>query len=251
MSRVNSNKSTANTPGETMARTPSTGTGDKRPNGVTSGKPDDNEMRTKEARMRELATRLKHEADLLFRGAAPNSQDSRPRSSSDDRPSRDPKLGMILGVESCLTYMQCFQAQDRRSIRRDIKPDGKNWHALLQIASFYCHAAREQREAQHGRPAFALLLILQWVASDEAVRCNLPLNPGPNPFKASCQARNQWLREIRDAYAHVGNPRLRVEFSPWSTMDDITETMIGVMKRWCAEEGVSWRPTLTPRDYGR
>ncbi|OAQ99053.1 hypothetical protein LLEC1_02484 [Akanthomyces lecanii] len=251
MSRVNSNKSTANTPGETMTRTPSTGTGDKRSNGVASGKPDDNELRTKEGRMRELATRLKHEADILLRRAPTNSQDSRPRSSSDDRASRDPKLGMILGVESILTYMQCFQVQDTRAMRRDIKPDGKNWHALLQIALFYCHAAQLQQKSQHGRPAFALLLILQLVVADEVLRCNLPLQSVPDPFRAACQQRNQLLREIRDAYAHVDNSRLRVDFSPWSSMDDITETVVGVMKRWCAEEGVSWRPTLTPHDYGR
>ncbi|KAJ3475550.1 hypothetical protein NLG97_g9419 [Lecanicillium saksenae] len=63
--------------------------------------------------------------------------------------------------------------------------------------------------------------------------------------------RNRALGQIRDAYAHIENPRLRADTSPWSTLDDITEATLRVMKRWSAEEDVNWTPELSPRDYGR
>lgn len=256
MSRVNSNNSTAHTPGEPMRRTPSaTGAGEKRPNGVASVKLDENDLRTKEARVRELGTRLKHRADAAFgivrlSSGASNTKDSRPRSASDDRSSRDPKLGMILGVESILSFMQVFHAHDTRVTRRGEKPDGKNWSDLLAVARAFCTMAHQQGAQRH-RPAFALLLILQVVVSDEVTKCSIASDPGPDPLKAAFQTRSQLLRQIREIYAPVDNYRLRAEFSPWSTLDDVTDTIVRVMKRWCAEEDVNWSPELAPRDYGR
>ncbi|TQV97630.1 hypothetical protein V2A60_006627 [Cordyceps javanica] len=258
MSRVNSNNSTAHTPGESMRRTPSsTGTSDKRPNGIPTGKSDlssESVLREKEARLRTLGRGLKHAADSAFhkgrRSPSASNKHSQSRSASDEYTSPSTKLGSMLAIESILCFMQTFQALDAITVKNGKKPDGKQWHTLFPLADFFLG---ELHRPGRNRPAYALLLLLQVFAADEVIKCNAALDLGPETAKAVIhheQLRGRALAQVRESYAHV-DPHLRADLSPWSTLDDLTETALRVMKRWCTEEDVVWTPELTPRDYGR
>lgn len=248
-----------------MNRTPSfTGTADKRPNGVVApGKLDANGLREKESHMRKVGTRLKHSADNALKGrrspSAANSKDgsgSRPRSASDDHGAAtapNPKLGYLLGIESILCFMQGFQAQTTLRTMHGKRPDVTGWLSLFPLSD-YILSELQRHESRRNRAPCALLLLLQVFAADEVIRCNLAHEPGPGPAIEVVKyerLRQRALAQIRDAHAHIDNPRLRADAAPWSTLDDVTEATLRVMRRWCAEEDLHWSPELSPRDYGR
>lgn len=63
--------------------------------------------------------------------------------------------------------------------------------------------------------------------------------------------RSQSLLRIRDTAANIDNPRLRAEVSAWATLDEVTETALQIMRRWCRDENVDWTTEIGPRDYGK
>ncbi|KAM3458003.1 hypothetical protein MY3296_000653 [Beauveria thailandica] len=255
MSRVNSNTATAHTPGESMRRTPSsTGTGDKRTNGVAPAKLGINELREKEERLRVTGKRLKHEAERAFKArhsAMANSKDSQPRIASDGHTTSPVKVGFMRALESILCFMHAFQAQDLRNIEAGRKIDIQGWTSLFPLIDYYL---LELQPPHSARPALALLLMLQIFATDHILTSILAQPPRPDLNKAIIEherVRNRALGQIREAYALIDNPRLRADISSWWSLDDVTETTLRVMRRWCAEEDVPWTSELTPRDYGR
>ncbi|ATY67027.1 hypothetical protein A9K55_000632 [Cordyceps militaris] len=259
MSRVNSSNSAAHTPGESMRRTPSAATtGDKQPNGIASGKTELTVLQEKEARMRKMGIALKHAADsALFKGrrspSASNSKSSQPRAASNE--SVDPQstqIGLVLGLECMLCFMQAFQTQDAIRSMLNKPPDGKAWPSLIPVASFFL---REPNWPKHNQAAHGLLLLLLSFVADGAIRSDVALEPGPETARALFeheQLRTGTLLQLRDVYTLVDQPRLRAtEITPWATIDDVTHTALRIMKRWCAGQGISWTTGLTPGDYGR
>lgn len=206
--------------------------------------------------MRKVGTQLKHSADNALKGrrspsAASHPKDNRPRSSSHDQ--SNPKLGSMLGIESILCFMHGFHAQSTLRGMYGKKPDPSGWLSLFPLSDYILGEIQRQ-ESKRNRPAYALLLLLQVFAADEVIRCNLAQDPGPGPAMEVVKyerLRSRALGQIREANAQIENPKLRADATPWSTLDDITDTTLRVMRRWCHEEDVNWSPELNPRDYGR
>lgn len=239
-----------------MRRTPSlTGTSDKRPNGVPPSKQDPKSLQEKESHMRKVGTQLKHGADNALKGrrspSSSNAKDSRPHSSKGEQSNL--KMGCMLGIESILCFMQAFQASGALRALHGRKPDAVGWQSLFPLSD-YILSELQRTEPRRNRPLHALLLLLQVYAADEVIRCNLALEPGSQQAAEVVKyerLRSRALAQIRDLHNSIDDARLRPNTTAWATLDDITETALRVMRRWCHEEEVDWTTEMSPRDYGR
>lgn len=255
MSRGNSHNSIAQTPGDTINVTPSAANQE-------SSKPDAKTLREKEVRLIELGRRLKHHADLAINGhRSPGSSHAnthRPRSSSNNSEQPNPKLGYILSLESTIAFMQGFQAQNQQRSLHSKKLDPGGWASLFPFLDYLQKELQRHLPSRRYSPPYALLLLLQATAVDELMKCYLSLDDASAGQLISAadlvkyeRKRSQSLLRIRDTAANIDNPRLRAEVSAWATLDEVTETALQIMRRWCRDENVDWTTEIGPRDYGK
>lgn len=263
MSRGNSSNSVAQTPGDNVNATPSTAGHEP-----SSQKPDAKTLRDKEMRMIELGRRLKHDADLAINGRrssgssktnndASGSNASRPRAGSNgEQPNR--KLGYILSLESTMAFMQGFQAQNQQRGLHAKKLDPAGWASLFPFIDYLQKELQRHLPSRRYAPPYALLLLLQATAVDELIRCYLSLDDASAAQLISAadliryeRKRSTSLLRVRDAAASIENPRLRAEVPAGASLDEVTETALRVMRRWCSEEDVTWTTEIGPRDYGK
>ncbi len=258
MSRVNSNNSVALTPGDNVNATPSTAGHE------SSHKPDAKTLREKEMRLIELGRRLKHDADLAINGRrSPGSSSSskandasnanRPRSASNsEQPNR--KLGYILSLESTMAFMQGFQAQNQQRSLHAKKLDPGGWASLFPFIEYLQKELQRHLPSRRYAPPYALLLLLQAAAVDELIKCYLSLDDASAGQLISAtdlikyeRKRSTSLLRIRDTAANIENPRLRAEVPAGASLDEVTETALRIMRRWCSEEDVAWTTEIGPR----
>lgn len=246
-----------------MNRTPSlTGSSDKRPNGAPPAKLDADGLLEKEGRMRKVGIRLKHGADNAIQGPQKDKDKDkdnvkdrgreREKEKDDDSPPLNPKLGIMLGIESMLCFMHSFHAGSTLRLMHGKKTHDIGWSSLYPLSEFILKALRG-RPPQF-LPPHALVLLLQVFTADEIIKSKLAEEPSSSTAMEVCKyetKRGRTLTLIREITAGIENPRLRADMTPWSTLDEVTDMTLRVMRRWCNEENVDWSPVLSPRDYGR
>lgn len=259
MSRVSSSNSLAQTPGEAVNATPlASGPGplDRRTNGHDASKVDRQErperpearaMREKEMRFSTLGRRLKHDADLAMKGR-------RSPHAANGKSGRDPspKLGYVVSLESILAFMMGFQAQNMHRWMCNKKSDPTGWASLFPFLEFLQKEIR-RHEARRFQPLFALLLLLHATAIDELIKCYTALENPAAHISLPDLLRHERLRtrawpQIREVNASIENVALRLDLSPWATLDEITLAVLRILRRWCAEENVDWAPDPALRE---
>lgn len=237
MSRVSSTNSQAhaNTPGMGSQVTPSASSSDRN----ADDQAEVIVLKEREGRYSSLGKRLKHDGDEVMRshhGSGATNGNVRPSESSI-------KLAHVLGLESFIAFMASFQTQNkhRQLVMKPSNPMG--WVSMF--------ALMEQRrtEMRSFPPLYALLLLLHAVALEEAVKCYWTFGDPSSQVSVRDiakyeRSRMKALSLLRETLASIDGPGLRLDVQPWSTVDEISEACLRVMRRYCADEKVDWRPEV-------
>ncbi|KAK5997098.1 hypothetical protein PT974_02450 [Cladobotryum mycophilum] len=244
MSRVSSSNSLAQTPGEMINATPSASTAvDRRPNGQDTLKPEQGAaiLRDKEQKFNVLGRKLKHDADMMMKGGrrSPNAN-GRSREAN-------PRLGFVLSVESLLAFMGGFHAQNLFRSMCNKKCDPTGWASLFPFIDFLQKEIRRQEPSRRYLPLYSLLLLLHGAAIDELIKCYLTLENPSAAVRLEDILKYERMRmkvwpQIRDTNDMIDKPDLRIDVTPWATLDEITSSSIRILRRWCANEEVVWSP---------
>lgn len=247
MSRVNSNSSVAQTPGDSAAHHPTpSGMNDKRTNGQDANTA--NILKEREDRMSKLGRRLKHDADVAFRGQqTPNSGRSAEAS---------PEKGYLLGLESILAFMLGFQALGQLRTMSKKPNDPSAWKSLLPYMEYLKREiGRNQPNRSKYLPLWAMLALFHAMATEEGVKCYLTLEKN-TPFPTSDLIQLEKLRSrawtsVKEENAGIDDNRYKADVHPWTTLDEVAASAIRVLRRWAADEDLEWSPEITSRDYTR
>lgn len=254
MSRVSSANSLAQTPNDMVTSTPSASTSaDRRPNGSSDGpekseRPEAKHLREKEARLRSVGTKLKHEADLTMkkaRGDGSASLKGRPEESK-------VKLGYVLSLESIIAFVMGFHAHNLNRAMHNKRGDPTGWGSMFPLMEFLQNEMRRV-DVSNWQPLYAMLLLLQVVSLDEMIKCyvhsDVPLPQGNmDALVKHERKRYKMWPHIHEVNASIRNPNLRVDVKPWATIDDITDACLRLLRRWCSEEKIDWTPEQTLKD---
>lgn len=258
MSRVNSNTSIAHTPGDSFQATPTSGSVsmDRRANGSTSQDPSKaaKSMLDKEGRLGQLGRRLKHEADVALGSKARS-----PSSASSAGGPSSIKLGYVVALESLLAFMLSFQAKNLYRGMCNKKHDPGSWLSMLPLLSFFQdnimrRPAADSLSRQGIAPLQALILLLHALSVEEIVKCFANVGPDAVSLQELLKherSRSRLWTQLREANATIESDRLRADIHPWTTLDEVADSVIKILRRWCADEEVNWVPEIGPRDYGR
>ena len=245
MSRVSSANSLAQTPTD---QTPSVGgSGDKRPNGAEP-RPEARTAREKEERLKGVGRKLKHEGEQALkqhRGESSVNLRGKPGE-------RGAKLGFALSIESIVSFMMGFHAQNTHRNMHNKIGDPNAWSSMFPLMGFLQNEMR-RIEVTGVQPLVAMLLMLHAVAVDEMMRCYVAFDPPGQHIAVDALTKHERKRyrlwaQVHDANALIAESSLRVDVRPWSSLDDVTDAALRVLRRWCADEKVDWTPEPTLRD---
>lgn len=211
-------------------------------------------MRDREARLGQLGRRLKHDADVAL-GSKPRSPSS---ASSAGGPSSI-KLGYVVAVESLLAFMLSFQAKNLHRGMCNKKHDPGSWLSMLPLLSFFQdhimrRPAPDSLSRQGIAPLQALILLLHALSVEEIVKCFASVGPDAVSLQEVLKherSRSRLWTQLREANAAIETDRLRADIHPWTTLDEVADSVVKILRRWCADEEVNWVPEIGPRDYGR
>ncbi|KAG5946058.1 hypothetical protein E4U53_006647 [Claviceps sorghi] len=260
MSRVSSTNSVAQTPTGLASSTPlasvsmsaSTST-DRRPNGHEKGagkgeKLDAKLLREKEATLMAVGKKLKHEADPILRKYR---AESFPivRDGADEYKI---KLAYVLSLESIIAFLLAFHAQNTYRAMYNKVGDIQGWNTMFPLMDCLLTVFR-QGDVSNQQPLYAMLLLFYGVSIEEIIKCHIQYeNPGsPMTWEKLAQQERRKYRmwvQVHQANAAVQNPKIRVDVHPWSTLDDIADASLRVLRLWCAEENIDWAPDQVIRD---
>lgn len=208
-------------------------------------------LQEKEARLNGLGRRLKHEADIALgtKSGSPSSKSSA-------------KQGYVLAVESALAFMLNFQVQNLQRGLNNKKHDPAGWLSMLPLLSFFQDhigrrvASGDSAHRSQFAPLQALFLLLHGLSIEEIVKCHAAA--GPDSAGVSLQdvlklerSRSRLWSQLRDANATISSDRFRADIHPWTTLDEVAESVVRVLRRWSADEDVDWQPQLGQRDFGK
>ncbi|KAL6860279.1 hypothetical protein ACO1O0_004306 [Amphichorda felina] len=255
MSRVSSNNSMAHTPGEAMGATPSVpGFSDRA--GHDRGPP----SKTAEARvkalkeredlLRNLGRKLKHKGDLALKGRGDSSAVTNGNTRQGE-PSV--KAGYALIIESVAAFMMGFHAQDVYRGMANKPSDPSSWNSLFPLIDMLQKEIRRY-DTRRNTPVYALTLLLQVISWEQLLNAWATHEDPSDRVTVKQLLRAQRGRAktwplFRDATEDVDSA-LRVNVLPWTTVEDVVESTLRVLRRWCADEGVDWSPELNLRDSG-
>lgn len=252
MARIPSTNSGVHTPIDNPTSTPSASASvDRRLNGSgVPGKMDKTEakmMKEKEERLKDVGKKLKHDADLIMK---------RYRGDMKDKPGESKvKLGYVLSLESIIAFMMAFQTGNLHRSLYNRVGDVTGWSSMFPLMKFLAKEILMRRsDSNNYQPLYAMVLTLQAIAHDEIVKCLLhyenPLNdrnPTENIVVQEREKYKLWLR-VHEANVAVPSSRLRVDVHPWSTLDDVTEASLRLLRSYCAEERIEWTQEQTLKD---
>lgn len=255
MSRVGSSNSMAQTPGEAVNATPMAAPSvDRRPNGhdPSTQRPDRPEIKTLsdvENRLKTKAISLKHDSDEIMRNhySSPNGAGSR---GNPGEPML--KRRYALSVESILAFVMSFHAQNTWRGLLNKKSDHQSWESVLPLMEFTQNEMRGHG-LNNSKPLYVLVLLLHVIVLDELIKCyaNLEVLPPNMNLESLLKLERRKARlwpTIRDMNAHIDSSSLRVEASPWFSIDEITGSGLRILRTWCSEEKVDWTPESILRD---
>jgi hypothetical protein len=207
-----------------------------------------NALKEREARLSHLGRQLKHKADLVM--------NRRPASNSaNGTVDAIPRVRFVLGLESIIAFMSGFQAQNKHRSLCNKTSEPTSWESLFPLMEFHQKEMR-RLDKDRFRPLIALLILLQTFAVDELIKCYFTYeNPGTHINVETLvkheRTRARGWTQIRENNARISSPGLRADsITPWSTIDEVAETALRILRRWCAEEKVDWTPEVNLREGG-
>ncbi|KPM37196.1 hypothetical protein AK830_g9358 [Neonectria ditissima] len=250
MSRVSSNNSQVNTPGDAATATPSAPASSDRPvtNGTDGPRTDKVEYRAmmaKQAHFNNLGRRLKHKGDQAMNRSA---------QANGSMQQREMKLGHVYTVESIIAFMTSFQALNISRSLSGKAYDAASWTSLFPLLEFLQKEVR-RLDMQRYRPLYALILMLHAVSIEETIKAYSTFdNPSPhitvNDLVKHERNRARIWPLVGEANDAIESPSLRVSSMPWSTLDEISTSALQILRHWCADENVEWTPEVNLRDTG-
>ncbi|PHH93183.1 hypothetical protein CDD83_10732 [Cordyceps sp. RAO-2017] len=246
MSRVSSSNSMAQTPGDLVSATPmAVPPIDRRPNGqdVPSRRqePSDAFLEMSD-RLQAKGKTLKHGADLLRSLRSPSAKNK-------NKPSESKvKLGYALGIESIIAFIMAFQAHNVGRGMMNKRADPQHWDSMWPLINF-TRKEMAGDETNNFRPLKAMLLLLQAVCLEEVTKTFAHIDPSSLTASQTLEfiVKTQRRRAevwpmMREAYASIGSSSMRIDFVPWYNIDDITDSALRILRRWCSDERVDWTP---------
>lgn len=250
MSRVSSSNSQVHTPGDVASATPAPLASAERPvngnDGSRQAKLEDAAAQEREhQRFSNLGRHLKHNGDIVMKKAAAQAANgSREMDSSY-------KLGYVLSVESILAFMTGFQALNmNRNLLGKVR-DSKGWESLFPLLEFLQRAFRA--DLRRYRILYTLILMLHAVTVEEVIKCYTTYDNPSNHVTLQALIQHERNRTrlwqlVRDANAAIETDYLCANITPWSTIDDISASVLRVLRRWCEDENVKWAPEMNSRN---
>lgn len=251
MSRVSSSNSLVNTPGEAITGTPSVpGSSERTTNGPEplskSMMSKITLLREKEIYLRSLGKRLKHNGDLALNGR----QDTQAAVTNGNTRAGEPntKLGYVLHLEGTLAFMMSFYVQDLHRTLASKAADPGSWGSLLPLLDFL-----RRKEGRVLRPLHAVTMLLQVIAYDEITKAyttqDNPKDVTLQEFLKHRRTREKIIPQLREYNASIDSS-FRANITLLTTVEDIAEVVLGILRRWCADEGIDYNVQLNLREVG-
>lgn len=255
MSRVSSSNSMAHTPGEAIAVTPSVPgssdrTGHDRAPSSRSAEVKIKTLKEREDVLRNLGRKLKHKGDLSLKGRG----DPSASTNGNVRHSESSvKAGYALIIESVAAFMMGFHVQDVYRGMASKPSDPSSWNSLFPLIEMLQKDLR-RHDTRRNAPIYALTLLLQAVSWDQLLNAWASHEDPSDRVTVKQLLRAQRGRAkiwplFRDAADDV-DTSLRVNVLPWTTVEEVVESTLRVLRRWCADEGVDWSAELNLRGCG-
>ncbi|KAG6122973.1 hypothetical protein E4U14_002343 [Claviceps sp. LM454 group G7] len=263
MSRVSSSNSLTRTPTAAIttstpsasAPAPASASTDRRPNGtdkvpLKGENPEAKILRDKEEKFMAIGKHLKHEADPILQE---HRSDTLLGLRNTPRELKV-KRGYVLSLESIIAFMLGFHARNTRLAMYNQAGDMHGWHTMFPLME--CLLQEMQRmELPNQQPLHAMLLLFFGILLEELIKCpyqceGLP-PPGPSELAVMAQQERRKVKtwgQVRQMYAGVRDARMRVDVKPWSTVDDVAEGALRVLRLWCREEGIEWTESRAVRE---
>lgn len=193
-----------------------------------------------------MGRRIKHEGDLAMTKANKMAANGDTRGSDSSR-----KLFYALGVESIVSFMASFHLLNAGRSAQGKPADPSGWLSLHGMFDYLQKETR--RDARRHRPMYALVLVLQAVAADEYLKCYSTFENPANHLAKEDFFHHQLVRSrnlplIREAYEAVDDRNLKADISPWSTVDEVCQAAMRVVRSWCSDEHVDWNPEFNPKE---
>ncbi|KAM0277911.1 hypothetical protein ACHAQH_005454 [Verticillium albo-atrum] len=236
MSRGASNNSQAHTPGDINSVTP----GDRPPTRQEPREPVNpatiRKLRDRYERYKDLGGRLKHKRDAM--------KSNRDRASSES----EQKLSIALCLESAMAYMVSFRAVfDSRRLENKAQ-DPNTWDTILPLLGTL---QRDVGDGRH-RALDALQLQLKGVILEELIKCYWSLDPASSAVRLMHfeRMRASIWKSAYDAVERVDDHHMRCNLGPWTSAEEAIALGLRTVRRWAADEGVDWRPELSPQTNG-
>ncbi|KAI1067598.1 hypothetical protein LB506_004396 [Fusarium annulatum] len=246
MSRVSSSNSQAHTPGDSFTVTPVPVGSSDRPttNGTDAArdKADPRAIFDKHTRFSTLGRRLKHEGDVA-------NQRFNKLSSSGDKRGADSsrKQYYALAVESTVAFMASFYLLNVSRNLQNKPSDPGSWASLIKMVDYLTNETR--RDSRRSQPMYALILILQAITVDEFLKASANYeNISKEELFAHQSTRYRNWPAVHSIYDGIGSSRLRADIAPWSTVEEVCQASMRVVRHWCQEENVQWSPEFDPNE---
>lgn len=252
MSRVSSSGSLARTPGDAANVTPSvTASGDR---GLTAPEPLQKIHPSKQQNLRDLENsltglgkKLKHNGDLSMKGRLDQNAATNGNVRANET---NIKLGYVLILESTIAFMMGFHAQDTWRTAVGRVSEHNTWLSLFPLLDFLQKDMR-RFDARRMRPLFAISMVLQVFAYDEMLRAQWSHENPPNltlqdVLKAR-RSRDRLITQIREATALMES-HMYANVTILTTIEEVAEMAMQIIRRWCADEGIDYTPELNLRD---
>ncbi|KAG5933669.1 hypothetical protein E4U59_006701 [Claviceps monticola] len=207
-------------------------------------------LRDKEEKFMAIGKHLKHEADPILQE---HRSDTLLGLRNTPRELKV-KRGYVLSLESIIAFMLGFHARNTRLAMYNQAGDMHGWHTMFPLME--CLLQEMQRmELPNQQPLHAMLLLFFGILLEELIKCpyqceGLP-PPGPSEMAVMAQQERRKVKtwgQVRQMYAGVRDARMRVDVKPWSTVDDVAEGALRVLKLWCREEGIEWVESRAVRE---
>ncbi|KAF4983120.1 hypothetical protein FDECE_17370 [Fusarium decemcellulare] len=247
MSRVSSTNSQAHTPGEVTTATPVPPGSSDRPttNGTDAPRSDKADPRAvfeKHVHFSTLGRRLKHDGDVANQRCNKLAAGGDTRGSDSNR-----KQYYALALESTIAFMTSFHLLNvsRNLQNKSSEPSG--WASLIKMIDYLQKEAR--RDSRRYPPIYALVLILQAVAADEFIKSfsDFERISKEEIFQHQAIRFRNWPT-VREMYESIDSSNLRADVTPWSTVDEVCQASMRVVRQWCVDENVDWTPQFNHRE---
>ncbi|KAF4441931.1 hypothetical protein F53441_11891 [Fusarium austroafricanum] len=247
MSRVSSTNSQAHTPGEAFTVTPvPPGSSDRHTTNGTDAargdKADPRPIMEKHTRFSSLGRRLKHEGDIA------NQRGNKLATSGDNRGADSSrKQYYALAVESTVAFMASFHLLNVSRNLQHKSSDPSSWASLIKMVDYLQKETR--RDMRRCQPIYALVLILQAVTVDEFLKAAPSYEHiSKEEIFAHQSTRYRNWPVVHEVYDGIGSSRLRADITPWSTVEEVCQASMRVIRQWCHDENVEWSPEFDPKE---